>query len=172
MRSIAITSLVAVAGLTLGCSAKPTTSDEAAAATPATPTPATPTLTPIASPPTPQPATPPAPDAGSAAATTAPPELLDRAKAEATTALDRAYRKWRKLVTSTKRIDPALPRGLPDGGPTLEARDAKVEGDATAGWTITWSHHPPAGYEYDAVVKVGADGALEVHRAHVIFADR
>lgn len=97
--------------------------------------------------------------ASASAAVTTAADAAARATPVANAALDKAY------VAGAS----ANPGGARRVEPWVKADGAQVTGDATKGWTVTWSSHPPAGYEYDATVTVSPSGAVTVTRATATF---
>lgn len=85
---------------------------------------------------------------------------VKKATAEANAALDRAYAK------SSKRPGAVA---SPHSGAWVTEQTAHAVGDGKSGWRVTWSSHPPAGFEYDATVTVSPSGETNVTRAEATF---
>lgn len=156
----------------VGCSRQPPSHDPAAAsvAVAAPSVPASTTAAPSASPP-PAAATsavavasaPPAPQPSAAAASVAigPVRTEAEAVARALPAVDAALR-----AAYTRSTSSAL------GGAHPQPFVTEQEGRATrttAGFTVTWSRHPPAGMEIEAAATVTAAGVVKVVRAEAVF---
>jgi hypothetical protein len=88
-------------------------------------------------------------------------DALARATATANAALDAAYAK------SAKRPHAVAP---PHQGPWVTAAEAQKSSDGERGYTLSWRHSVPAGFEFEVVVKVSARGEPRVLRASALFA--
>lgn len=86
-------------------------------------------------------------------------DAVARAARAADVALDKAYAGFVKR----QKIAPSHSGSWAANG----HRD--VKGSVTTGYVVTFDAHPPAGFEYVAVVQVGSRGEVQVKRAEATF---
>lgn len=86
-------------------------------------------------------------------------DAVARAARAADVALDKAYAAFVKRA----QVAPSH-----TGSWAANAR-REVKGSVTSGYVVTFDAHPPAGFEYTAVVQVGPRGEIAVKRAEASF---
>lgn len=156
------TSLLATVGMSVACTREPA---------PAPPTPAPTTL---ASAPHASPARGAVEASGTAGPGTAAAVAVDPSRSVSTGPVASAEDAVRRAIPAANAaLDAAYARSRPSAPrkrPWVDESGARTSGDAENGFTVTWSNHPPAGFEFDAVVTVAPSGAVVVTKASATFA--